>query len=188
MRIAILSTISLYEWAGTEEVWAQFAKVALTRGHAVHVSVHWRVAQSSRLDELRQLGLAVSVRQPFRPTRAYLLKERFLSDLRAIEQFKPDVLIINSGSLFDVLNLPALQQFCANSSVPKVFYCHFVAEGFIAQDRARLVSFAETMQGWVFVSEQKFVEGIRAPRLHQEADRVETLEKDMIYFYENSKT
>ena len=40
----------------------------------------------------------------------------------------------------------------------------------------------------VFVSEQKFVEGIRAPRLHQEADRVETLEKDMIYFYENSKT
>lgn len=153
MRIAILSTISLYEWAGTEEVWAQFAKVALQQGHAVHVSVHWRVAQSTRLQALQQLGLEVSVRQPFRPTRFYLLKERFQSDMNAVERFKPDALIINSGSLFDVLNLPALRQFCDRMTLPKIFFCHFVAEGFVPQSRENMRVFAETMQGWIFVSE-----------------------------------
>ena len=152
MRIAILSTISLYEWAGTEEVWAQFAQLALAQGHTVHASVHWRVGQSARIEALRQLGLEVSIRKPFRPVRLYLLKERVQSDMKAIEQFKPDALIINSGSLFDVLNLPALRQFCDRSTLPKIFFCHFVAEGFVPQNRENLRAFAETMQGWVFVS------------------------------------
>lgn len=152
MRIAILSTISLYEWAGTEEVWAHLAKVALQQGHAVHVSVHWRVARCDRIKALQQLGLEVSVRQPFRPTRFYLLKERLQSDMNAIEQFKPDVLMINSGSLFDVLNLPALRQFCDRTALPKVFFCHFVAEGFVFQNRNQMRAFAETMRGWIFVS------------------------------------
>ena len=153
MRIAILSTIEKYPWAGTEEVWAQFAQVALRQGHEVIVSAHWRVAHSAQAQSLRALGLQISVRQPFRPTRVYLLKEKFASDLRALHRFRPDVLVINSGSLFDILNLPALRQFCETVRAPKVFFCHFVAEGFVPHDRDRLTNFAQTIQGWVFVSQ-----------------------------------
>lgn len=152
MRIAILSTIQNYEWAGTEEVWAQFARVALAQGHVVHASVHWRVSQSHHIETLKHLGLKVSVRQPFRPVRAYLLKERIYGDMRAIETFQPDVILINSGSLFDILNLPALRQFCDRVTIPKIFFCHFVADGFIPHNRDQVRDFAKSMDGWVFVS------------------------------------
>lgn len=153
MRIAILSTIEQYEWAGTEEVWAQFAQLALQQGHDVHVSVHWRVAQSPRVQALQMLGLGISVRRPFWPTRGYLLKERFYSDMQPLVRFGPDVMLINAGSLFDVLNVPALCQFCDRITIPKIFFCHFVAEGFIPCDRASLQAFTKTIQGWVFVSQ-----------------------------------
>lgn len=153
LRIAILSTIENYGWAGTEEVWAQFAKIALKQGHEIIAAMHWRVAQSAQVKALQRLGLQVSVRHPFRPTRLYLLQERFYSDMKALESFRPDVLVINSGSLFDILNLPALRAACFRLMVPKVFFCHFVAEGFVPQDRDRVKAFAETMQGWIFVSQ-----------------------------------
>jgi L-malate glycosyltransferase len=156
MKIAIMSTISNYAWAGTEEVWAQFAQSALKQGHAVHASVHWQVGQSSRISTLRQLGLEVSVRQPFRPNRLHLLKERFYSDMLPLERFKPDIFLINSGSLFDVLNLPALRQFCKTQQIPTVFFCHFVAEGFVPHSPASVRDFADTMQGWIFVSKHNY--------------------------------
>lgn len=152
MRIAILSTIENYEWAGTEEVWAQFARAALAAGHQVMVSAHWRVARSDQMQQLGSLGLEISERIPFRPTRAYLAKERYWGDMRPVFNFRSDVLLINSGSLFDVLNLPALKQFCDRISVPKIFFCHFVAEGLIPHDRKALCDFSKTIHSWVFVS------------------------------------
>ncbi len=156
MKIAIISTISNYSWAGTEEVWAQFAENALKQGHAIHASVHWRVAQSPRISALQRLGLEVSVRQPFRPTRLYLLKERFYSNMLPLERFKPDIILINSGSLFDILNIPALRQFCETVQIPKIFFCHFVAEGFVPHDPVKVRDFAKTMQGWIFVSKHNY--------------------------------
>lgn len=152
MKIAILSTIENYAWAGTEEVWAQFANVALQQGHDVLVAAHWRVARSTQVASLQSSGLQVVERHPFRPTRIYLLKERYYSDMHRLKQFQPDVVLINSGSLFDLLNLPALRQFCATLTVPKVFFCHFVAEGFVPHHRDRLRDFVNTIQHWVFVS------------------------------------
>lgn len=152
MKIGIISTIENYEWAGTEEVWSQFAKIALQQGHEVHVSLHWRIAQAHQVILLQQQGLQVSVRRPFRPTRFYLLKERYWSDLQELQKFRPDILLINSGSLFDILNLPVLRQFCLISPVPKVFFCHFVAEGFFPHNRERVIEFIEMIHGWVFVS------------------------------------
>lgn len=153
MKIAIISTISQYEWAGTEEVWAQFAKVALAQGHAVHACIHWRVSHSTRIKALQEVGLEVSTRRPFRPTRLYLLKERVYGDMRSLEAFSPDLLLINSGSLFDILNIPALRQFCARIQVPKLFFCHFVAEGFVPYNREQVRELSRQMQGWIFVSE-----------------------------------
>ncbi|NJK38230.1 MAG: glycosyltransferase family 4 protein [Oscillatoriales cyanobacterium RM2_1_1] len=152
MKIAILSTIENYEWAGTEEVWAQFAQTALNQGHQVLVCAHWRVARSPQVAQLKPLGLQVLERRPFRPTKIYLLKERYWSDMEGINQFQPDLLLINGGSLFDLLNLPALKQFCGALRIPKVFFCHFVAEGLMPHDRDLVREFAATMQSWVFVS------------------------------------
>lgn len=156
MKIAILSTIGNYEWAGTEEVWAQFARVALKQRHQVMVAAHWRVARSPQAQSLKKLGLQIIERKPFRPTRLYLAKERYWSDMCKLQKFQPDVLLINSGSLFDVLQVPALQQFCEQINAPKVFFCHFVAEGLMSCNRERVRNFAQTIQNWVFVSKHNY--------------------------------
>jgi len=153
MKIAILSTISNYSWAGTEEVWAQFATKALEQKHEVYLAAHWRVANSQQVTNLRQQGLQVAVRKPFRPTKLYLLKERFWSEMQALLRFKPDILLINSGSLFDILNLPVLYQFCKTITCHKVFFCHFVAETLIPNNRDRLKEFLSLIDSWVFVSQ-----------------------------------
>ena len=180
MKIAILSTICNYAWAGTEEVWAQFVRFALQNGHEVVVSAHWRVARAPQVAELKSLGLQVVERRPFRPTRLYLFKERYLSDMAQLRQFQPDVLLINSGSLFDLLNLPDLRQFCATLTVPKIFFCHFVAEGFVPHDRALVREFAQTMDGWIFVSEhnkrlaeRQLADNFKNPKVIVNAPRVE---------------
>lgn len=153
MKISIISTIQNYEWAGTEEVWAQFAGFALAAGHEIHVSLSQKVAASKQIQQLRKQGLQVSIRRPFRPRKIYLLKEKYWSSLRAISRFAPDILLINSGSLFDVLNLPEINYFCSKTNIPKLFFCHFVAEGFIPQEREYVRQFCETIDSWIFVSQ-----------------------------------
>ena len=153
MKIAILSTIENYTWAGTEEVWAQFATKALAQNHQVYLAAHQKVAQSEQVKNLQKQGLQVAVRKPFRPTKIYLLKEHFWSDMQAIYRFQPDVLLINSGSLFDILNLPVLYQFCKTITCPKVFFCHFVAETLIPNNRDCLKNFLPLIDAWVFVSQ-----------------------------------
>lgn len=153
MKIAILSTISNYTWAGTEEVWAQFATKALAQNHQVYLAADRQVDQSQQVQALAQQGLQVAVRKPFRPTKLYILKEHFWSDMQAIYRWQPDILLINSGSLFDILNLPVLYQFCQKINCAKVFFCHFVAETLIPQNRDRLKEFLPLIDAWVFVSQ-----------------------------------
>lgn len=153
MKIAILSTISNYAWAGTEEVWAQFATKALAQNHQVYLAAHQKVVKSEQVQNLLDQGLQIAVRKPFRPTKLHLLKEFFWSDMQAIYRFQPDVLLINSGSLFDILNLPALYHFCQKITCFKVFFCHFVAETLVPNNRDRLKEFLPLIDAWVFVSQ-----------------------------------
>lgn len=153
MKIAILSTIQDYEWAGTEQVWWQFARYALVQGHHVTLAAHKGVAASKKVSELQESGLNVVIRNPFHPTRVYLLKEKWFSDHNKLFEFKPDVLLINSGSLFDVLNLPYLLQLCNKLACPKVFFCHFVADGLQPINRSSVRRFLSKMNAVVFVSE-----------------------------------
>ena len=153
MKIAILSTIENYTWAGTEEVWAQFATKALQQNHQVYLAADYKVARSQQVRDLSQQGLQVTVRKPFRPTKLYLLKERFWSDMQAIYRWQPDVLLINSGSLFDIINLPFLKRFCQKIDCAKVFFCHFVAETLIPNNRDRALEFLPLINAWVFVSQ-----------------------------------
>ncbi len=152
MKIAILSTIENYEWAGTEEVWALFAQESLTSGHEVMLAAHYKVAQSERVKKLTHSGLKVVQRKPFRPVRLYLLKERLISEMKELIAFKPDVLLINSGSLYDVTNLPYLYNLCIRITAPKVFFCHFVAETLRDNNVAHIRSFFKKMNSVVFVS------------------------------------
>jgi len=152
VQIGILSTCELYDWAGTEEVWLHFARNALRQGHQVVLGAHQRVANSTHVRELVGEGLTVAPRRPFRPVRAYLAKQRFLPEMQALT--KCDIVLINAGSLFDLINLPWLYQASQNIRCPKIYFCHFCAESLPPpRNNQSLDALLEQMKAWVFVSQ-----------------------------------
>jgi glycosyltransferase involved in cell wall biosynthesis len=125
LKIAILSTISGYSWAGTEEVWYQLAKLALSRGHQVMVAADHQVISSEPCSQLVAIGLKTSARHCFRPQRIHALKNKIRDDHREVLVFAPDILLINAGSPFDLSYNNILKLFVDKLSCKKVFFCHF---------------------------------------------------------------
>lgn len=153
MKIAIISTMRGYAWAGTEEVWYHFARLAIEEGHEVMLGADSKVVDSVQVSELRELGMKAVARKIFHPMRAFLLKQRFLPDMRPIRDFSPDVVLINAGSPLDHIYSVYLWDFCKSLKAPKVFFCHFNSDRLKIPDRKLLrASFLE-MSGMVFVSE-----------------------------------
>lgn len=152
MKIGILSTIELYPWAGTEEVWFHFARHAMQSGHAVCLGAHTKVAGSAQVAELQREGLQVAARQPYRPMRLYLAMEKLRSQMGDLLKFQPDVLLVNAGSLADVINLPYLKQFCDACTCPVVLFVHFNSDR-LHLPRTALRQWLPTLAGIVFVSD-----------------------------------
>jgi glycosyltransferase involved in cell wall biosynthesis len=153
MRLAILSTIEGPAWGGTEEVWVQLACLALQRGHQVLAAVDHRIAAAPPVQALLPLGLQLSSRRRGRSQRLYQLKESFWSDHRAVAAFRPDLLLINAGSVLDPLQLPHLHRLCNALAVPQVLFCHFHSDLLAVHQRPLLRAFLESMRHLVFVAE-----------------------------------
>ncbi len=152
MRIAILSTIQGYSWAGTEEVWFQFARLALESGHEVLLGADQAVVESEQVAELVREGLKTTGRRVFRPMRFYLLKQRLLPDMGKLKAFDPEVLLINSGSPLDHVYLRHLWRFVETMDCPKVYFCHFNSDRLQIPDREALRRDFQDLAGMVFVS------------------------------------
>ena len=154
MKIGILSSCEGYAWAGSEESWVWFAEAALAAGHEVMLGADWQIAQNPRLDSLRQQGLRVVARRRRRPLRLYLLKERWLPDMRTMLAFQPDVLFLNAGSPLDFCQLPYLAQFCRRFKVPKILWLTFNSDLLAFGAREEVENFYSALAGVVCVSEQ----------------------------------
>jgi glycosyltransferase involved in cell wall biosynthesis len=153
MRIAIISTMRGYAWAGTEEVWYHFAKLAIKEGHEIILGADTEVVESDQVKELVSLGLRTASRKVFKPMRVFLLKQRFLPDMRAIKKFSPDIILINSGSPLDHFYSNYIWSFCQDLTAPKVFFCHFNSDRLRIPDRDALMQTFREMKGMIFVSE-----------------------------------
>lgn len=153
MRLAILSTIEGPAWGGTEEVWVQLAQLALQKGHQVMAAVDHRIAVAPPVQALVSLGLQLSTRRRRGPQRLYQLKESVWSDHRALLAFRPDLLLINAGSILDPLLLPHLRRLCSTVAAPQVMFCHFHSDLLAVHQRPSLRSFLFSMRHLVFVAE-----------------------------------
>jgi glycosyltransferase involved in cell wall biosynthesis len=154
MRFGVISTTKGLPWAAPDEVWSRFAALALERGHEVVATVDRAVHASGRLRSLQAMGLRIVVRRPFRPTKLYLLKERFFSELHAFEAFAPEVVLFNGGSILDAGHQPNLALFCSRFRGRLVFVCHGHSEEYAIPDRAGLRDFLGGTAGVVFVAEE----------------------------------
>ena len=172
MKIAILSTIGGYAWAGTEEVWLHFARRALEEGHQVIVAADHLVVNSDLCRSLLPLGLQTSARRKFRPVRLHLLKNLLWDDHHEALAFQPDVLLINAGSPFDLNSIPSLNRLVGKFACKKIFFCHFNSDRLKVDDRTKSRKMFEAMDHLVFVN--------RANHRQLEVQLAKTLDKETV--------
>ncbi len=154
MKIVILSTVENYQWAGTEEVWWQFANYALSKRHEIFLYCSESIAENKKIEQLMGKGLEVVVRKSSRFPWPKLIKKRLNRDYKKIAKFYPDILLVNSGSLVDILNLPYVNILCNKVKCSKVLYSHFVSDDLQPENRLALREFLLQMDSIVFVSNQ----------------------------------
>jgi hypothetical protein len=158
MKILIVSTIQGCNWAGTEEVWYQFAKYALSQGHQIMLAADDQICCSDQVAELRGIGLLVSSRKVWSPTRLYLAKQKILHDHQAVIKWRPDICLINAGSPLDLEYSSYLGDLIESLDCKKVFFCHFNSDRLAFTDREKIVSQMQKMDFLVFVCASNKIE------------------------------
>jgi glycosyltransferase involved in cell wall biosynthesis len=154
VKIAFISTVRGYRWAGTEEVWYAAAQKALEQGHQVTAYIHEDIAAAEQIQNLVARGGKVSPRGTLRYSRLWPLKEKLAPTFPVAQIREHDVVLLSEGSLLDVLYVPGLFESLQQAKTPYVVFCQFNAESLaFAGNRARVRQFMEESAGCCFVSQ-----------------------------------
>jgi glycosyltransferase involved in cell wall biosynthesis len=131
-RLAVISVMEAFPWGGSEELWARTAEAGVSEGWRVIASVKAWPDPHHRLKELATRGVEVAERATplqwsARAGRAWLRIRPPFAEVRA---FRPDVLLVSLGGLFDLaLRDETFQGFrLAAKATPHVVVCHLTAD------------------------------------------------------------
>ena len=129
IKIAIISTMGGSPWGGSEELWASMAQEAIASGNSVAISVYRWPSIPPKVAELQRRG--AELYQRINPNRLSLLKRaanRIVSQITPpfsdIYRFKPDVICINEGKIYESLSLRGLLPQLYSMAVPYIVICH----------------------------------------------------------------
>ena len=162
MRLAIVSSNLSYPWGGAEKPWTHLAEYAIAEGHQVLAVLAPQVAQHPRIQSLVTNGARVHERTRFSSRRSRLdgLRHYFNATARwaplcaALNSFRPDLVLLNQGGVFDFLLEDQLLEWCRARRVGMTIYCHCNSEHWPLSpaDRARAQALLPTMRAVFFVS------------------------------------
>jgi glycosyltransferase involved in cell wall biosynthesis len=123
MRIGIISTMGGVAWGGSEELWSATAFEAIEAGHEVMASVFGWTNESPKLRELESRGAKV-FRRYNRDFRVQGRPFGAASSFGDLFKTNPDVIVINQGNSFDILDRPELLELLYVTPIPFVLICH----------------------------------------------------------------
>jgi glycosyltransferase involved in cell wall biosynthesis len=155
MRIAVISDVSGYPWAGSEELWLCTALRALESGHAVTACLHPDLHVGTPLAGFASLGGHLVQWSRGRIARLECLRQRIWANFSSEKLGNPEVILLSAGSLPSLTYVPGLMEFLSGVGVPVVVLCQFNSDSLaISPDErqwlAGLLSYASRV--W-FVSE-----------------------------------
>jgi L-malate glycosyltransferase len=139
LKIGIISTVSGYSWAGSEEMWKLFALEALRAGHSVAVSAQVPIAQSEELKEFKRLGGVTFPYQPLNWLKRRMASQGWYSRFGRMKQWQPDVLCVSAGAPCDLFWQKDLLALLKRNTAPQVYIVQANAEGHIKGDDQREV-------------------------------------------------
>ena len=128
-KLAIISTMGGSPWGGSEELWASMAQEAINSGNSVAVSVYRWPNLPPKVADLQRRGAQIYKRT--NPTCLTLLKRavnravsQLVSPFSDVFAYKPDVICINEGKIYESLSLRGLLPQLYSTAVPYMFICH----------------------------------------------------------------
>lgn len=132
MRILFISTLSHTPWGGSEVLWINTAKRAVSEGHEIKALVYKWPTVPVHYKDLIKTGIELI----YRPTNRLSLFNRIQKKInprkcykklaRQIELFKPDAIIINQGHSYDVgyKDQSAIIDYLLIKKIPYTIICH----------------------------------------------------------------
>ena len=134
MRIAIISDLETFPWAGCEELWAVTSKRVLELGHHVAFVQSRPSIASHKIEPLQQLGLSlIQSSLPSRMARSvrtrisWKLGSRMSAWFPAftrVKAYAPDVMILNAGDALPSREFLRDLQRSGVLEIPYVLMCH----------------------------------------------------------------
>jgi glycosyltransferase involved in cell wall biosynthesis len=163
MKLAIISNISGYPWAGSETVWHLAAMQALRDKHSVTAILHPDLMASRQVAEFRQAGGVVENWKTTSIARFQRIKEKIFPSfpVQRLRQF--DAILVSLGSLPAINYVPGLVESLLNAGTPFVLFCQFNADHLIISPRERsaVMAVMEKSAACVFVSHRNLLEARR---------------------------
>jgi glycosyltransferase involved in cell wall biosynthesis len=165
-RMLFVSTMSVFPWGGSEELWSRAAEY-LTRKYSVACSVCRWPTEHRRIVELRRTGVSVYGRlartggsrlgRRFLPSRLWRNKCEFTE---TIEEYRPDLVVISQGGTGDGATAMAA---CRALGAPYLVVVQAVPEGAHWLDDAEVEALLPLYQGamqvcFVSVRNREFLE------------------------------
>ena len=137
MKLAIISNVSGYPWAGSETLWHLAAMQALKERHSVTAILHPDLMPARQVAEFCQAGGVVQFWQSFPIARFQGIKEKLFPSFPAkgLRQF--DGILVSVGSLPAINYVPGLVEGLLNTKTPYILLCQFNADHLNISPRER---------------------------------------------------
>jgi L-malate glycosyltransferase len=128
MRLAIISNVGGYRWAGSEELWYATAKLNIASGGTVCAVLNRDLLASTQCAHLKSLGAIVKAWRRFPVHRLESLKQCLRPTFSAGLLGRPEALLVSCGSLPALCVVPGLCDFLAETKIPYLLLCQFNAD------------------------------------------------------------
>lgn len=156
MNITIVSNVTGYRWAGSEELWLATGLRALRDGHRLTALLSSDIAKGSPVQGLRQAGATVRTWRRWLPHRLERFRQFLHPTFSHHRLGNPDIILLSLGSLPGLCYVPGLAQFLTRTRIPFAVLCQFNAEclSFSSSERSSISQILSRAACNVFVSEQ----------------------------------
>jgi glycosyltransferase involved in cell wall biosynthesis len=139
VKICIISNVSGYPWAGSEEVWYINALNAIKEGHQLTIFTHRDLEPSKQLAALREMGAVTYTWDFFPISRLSPIRQKIKPSfpVHILNQF--DVILVSLGSLPALTYVPGLADSLLKTTAPIVPLVQFNADHLSISLRERQV-------------------------------------------------
>jgi len=163
MKLAIISNISGYPWAGSETLWHLAAMQALRDKHSVTAILHPDLMAAGQIAEFCQAGGEVENWKTISIARFQRIKEQIFPSFPVGRLRQFDAILVSLGSLPAINYVPGLVEGLLKTDTPYVLLCQFNADHLVISPRERdaVARVMEKSAACVFVSHRNLLEARR---------------------------